>query len=119
PAVAPTNRLGGGRHASDPHVYGCPRPACRHNCSELRLPRGLRPVRWPLLLSREAMSDGHVRRTRLDNGRRTKKAGVAVRRGRGRPLWLWLVLFILPRAGILAPGWGGAVGSPRADMESV
>lgn len=63
------------------------------------------------------MSDGHVRRTRLDNGRRTKKAGAATRRGRGRPLWLWLVLFILPVAVIIPAVWYVAFGPHRDDME--
>jgi hypothetical protein len=62
------------------------------------------------------MSDGHVRRTRLDNGRRTKKAGIATRRGRGRPLWLWLALFTLPVAVIIPAVWYVAFGPHRDDM---
>ena len=63
------------------------------------------------------MSDGHVRGTRLDNGRRTKKPGIATRRGRGRRLWLWLVLFILPVAVIIPAVWVVAFGPHRDDME--
>ena len=63
------------------------------------------------------MSDGHVRRTKMGNGRRTKKTTAGTLRGRSQSVWLWVALFALPVAVIIPAVWYVAQDPQRDDIE--